>query len=203
VESIIMNEFFNRQTEKDKRRQLRDSMPTAEVIFWSRLKGRQMLQCKFRRQFSVGAFVLDFYSPEIRLGIELDGDSHFQEGAREYDQERQAFIESFRIKIVRFLNSEIYENIDGVLESIGQEILGTRQPSTTVGEQMKELDDHDCPPPNHSSSEQRMQPPLTPPSQGGEKRRFGLGMGMPVSRAEQKKVGSSQTSEQLDKSITR
>ena len=73
-----MNEFLNRESETDKRRQLRGSMPEAEVILWSRLKGRQLLGCKFRRQYSVGSFVIDFFSVEIKLGIELDGDSHFQ-----------------------------------------------------------------------------------------------------------------------------
>ena len=48
-----MNEFFKRESETDKRRQLRGSMPEAEVILWSRLKGRQLLGCKFRRQYSV------------------------------------------------------------------------------------------------------------------------------------------------------
>jgi very-short-patch-repair endonuclease len=101
-------------------------MPDAEVILWSRLKGRQLLGCKFRRQYSVGSFVIDFYSAEVRLGIELDGDSHFQMGAAEYDQKRQQFIEFFGIRIVRYLNTEIYENLDGVLEAIGAEILRLR-----------------------------------------------------------------------------
>ena len=75
-----MTDFYNREIEKDKRQELRNSMPKAEVLLWIRLKGRQLLGCKFRRQYSIGAFVMDFYSPEIKLGIELDGDSHFQEG---------------------------------------------------------------------------------------------------------------------------
>ena len=62
-----MNEFFKRESETDKRRQLRGSMPEAEVILWSRLKGRQLLGCKFRRQYSVGSFVIDFFSVEIKL----------------------------------------------------------------------------------------------------------------------------------------
>jgi very-short-patch-repair endonuclease len=101
-------------------------MPQAEVLLWARLKGRQLLGCKFRRQYSVGAFVLDFYSPEIKLGIELDGDSHFREGKREYDTERDAFIGSFGIKIVRFLNADVYENLDGVLEAIERTIVDRR-----------------------------------------------------------------------------
>jgi very-short-patch-repair endonuclease len=122
-----MNEFFNRENEKQKRRELRGSMPDAEVILWSRLKGRQLLGCKFRRQYSVGAFVIDFFSVEVKLAIELDGDSHFQPSAPEYDQKRQQFIASFGIRIMRILNTEIYENLDGVLEMIGREILERRE----------------------------------------------------------------------------
>jgi very-short-patch-repair endonuclease len=121
-----MNEFFNRESEKERRRRLRKSMPDAEAILWSRLKGRQLLGCKFRRQYSVGSFVIDFFSAKIKLAIELDGDSHFQRGAQEYDQKRQQFIESFGIKIVRILNTEVYQNLDGVLEMIGREILTRR-----------------------------------------------------------------------------
>jgi very-short-patch-repair endonuclease len=102
-------------------------MPDAEVMLRSRLKGRQLLGCKFRRQYSVGSFVLDFFSVEIKLGIELDGDSHFQSGVREYDQKRQQFIESFGIKVIRILNTDIYQNLDGVLEMIGREVVMRRE----------------------------------------------------------------------------
>ena len=77
------------------------------MILWARLKGRQLAGCKFRRQYSVGSFVIDFYSPEVKLGIELDGDSHFQEGARAYDERRTEFINSFGIRIMRFLNADV------------------------------------------------------------------------------------------------
>jgi very-short-patch-repair endonuclease len=127
-----MNEFFNRECDTDNRRQLRGSMPQAEVILWSRLQGRRLLDCKFRRQYGVGSFVIDFYSVEIKLGIELDGDSHFQPGAPEYDRKRQQFIESFGIRIVRILNTEVYENLDGVLEMIGREVLKRREHGKTV-----------------------------------------------------------------------
>jgi very-short-patch-repair endonuclease len=121
-----MSEIFNRESETDKRRLLRRSMPQAEVILWSRLKGRQLLGCKFRRQYSVGSFVIDFFSVELKLGIELDGDSHSQPGAPEYDRKRQQFIESFGIRLVRIVNTEIYENLDGVLEMIGREVVERR-----------------------------------------------------------------------------
>jgi very-short-patch-repair endonuclease len=83
----------------------------------------------FRRQHSVGPFVMDFYSPEIRLAIELDGDSHYREGAREYDEQRTNFIERFGIRIVRSLNTDLYENLDGILEMIGNEVLKRRNPA--------------------------------------------------------------------------
>ena len=107
-------------------------MPRAEVILWSKLKGRQLLGCKFRRQYGVGAFVMDFYSTEIELAIEVDGDSHFQEGRPEYDRRRQAFIESFGIRIIRFWNGDIHENLDGVLEAIVREIVERRAGRPTL-----------------------------------------------------------------------
>ena len=122
-----MNEFFNRKKETAKRQELRNAMPDAEVILWSRLKGRQLLGCKFRRQYSVRSFVIDFFSVEVKLGIELDGESHFQPGAREYDRNRQQFIERFGIRMVRVLNTDIYDNLDGVLEMIGREVVQRRE----------------------------------------------------------------------------
>jgi very-short-patch-repair endonuclease len=127
-----MNEFYNRESETQKRRELRKSMPEAEVILWSKLKGRQLQGCKFRRQYSVGSYVIDFFSAEIKLGVELDGDSHFEIGAQEYDQKRRRFIETFGISIVRFLNTEIYENLYGVLEMIGREVLQRRGDTQTL-----------------------------------------------------------------------
>ena len=102
-------------------------MPAAEVMLWSCLKSRRMLGCKFRRQYSVGTFMIDFCSVEIKLGIELDGGSHFHDRAQKYDQKRQKLIESFGIKIIRFLNDDVDEGLNGVLESIGREIVERRR----------------------------------------------------------------------------
>ena len=76
--------------------------------------------------------MIDFFSVEIKLGIELDGDSHFQPGCAEYDRKRQQFIESFGIRIVQILNTEVYENLDGVLERIGREVLERREHGKTL-----------------------------------------------------------------------
>jgi|SRR6476469_3932664 len=117
-----MTQLYNRTSEKAKRQQLRRNRTKAEFIIWQKLKGKQLEGYKFRSQYSVGSFVIDFYCTELKLAIEIDGDSHFEEGAQEYDRERQAFIESVGIRFLRFTNDEVYGNLEGVLERITQEI---------------------------------------------------------------------------------
>lgn len=113
-----MTKIYNRAEQKQKRQHLRRNATKAEAILWSRLRGKQMLEHKFRRQFGVGVYVIDFYCPELKLAIEVDGDSHFTEPRREYDQERQRFVEAFDIHFLRFTNEQIYNHIDNVLETI-------------------------------------------------------------------------------------
>ncbi len=112
-----MTRYFNREGEKEKRRVLRTTMPPAEVILWQRIRGQQ-LGYKFRRQYSVGPYVIDFCCVQEKLAIELDGESHYAEGASERDKKRQEFIENFGIRFLRFTNVEIYDNIEGVLQVI-------------------------------------------------------------------------------------
>jgi very-short-patch-repair endonuclease len=93
-------------------------MPLAEVILWNSLKRRQLESYKFRRQYSVENFVIDFYCPELKLAIEVDGDSHYIDIAEFSDQKRQSHIEFFGIQFLRFTNREVYENLEGVLSKI-------------------------------------------------------------------------------------
>jgi very-short-patch-repair endonuclease len=123
-----MTKLYNKTSEKLKRQQLRREMTKAEKLLWEKLKSQQLENCKFRRQYSVDKFVIDFYSPEIKLAIEVDGDSHFQDGAVEYDAERQIFIESVGIKFLRFTNDEVYHNLEGVIEVIAGKIQSLRRP---------------------------------------------------------------------------
>ncbi|MCL5062816.1 MAG: endonuclease domain-containing protein [Nitrospiraceae bacterium] len=117
-----MTKVFNTTDEKIKRRMLRSNMPQVEVILWSKLKNNGLKGYKFRRQYSVEKFVIDFYCPKLKLAIEVDGDSHFVEGSKIRDKERQAIVESFGITFLRFTNREIYENINGVLNKIVEHI---------------------------------------------------------------------------------
>ena len=93
-------------------------MPEAEVILWSKLKGKQIGGFKFRRQYSVGSYIIDFYCPSKKLAIELDGEGHFVGNKLASDQERQQWIEQFDIRFLRFTNDEIRANLDGVLDRI-------------------------------------------------------------------------------------
>ncbi len=90
----------------------------AEVLLWSRLRGRQLADLKFRRQYSVDRYVIDFYCPAAKLAVEVDGDTHYGDGAEIRDEKRQGFIESFGISFVRCTNEDVYQRISGVLEEI-------------------------------------------------------------------------------------
>jgi very-short-patch-repair endonuclease len=109
---------FNRKKNQEKLRYLRKNMPKSEVLLWTKLKNRQMHGERFLRQYGVDQYVLDFYCPRLKLAIEIDGDSHFITGAEYYDKDRQEHIESYGIQFLRFTNSDVYENLDGVCDSI-------------------------------------------------------------------------------------
>lgn len=78
-----------------------------------KLEGR-----KFRRQHSIENYIADFYCPEERLVIELDGQGHFNETAHEYDRIRTQVLNNLRIKVIRFENKMVFENLNSVLEEI-------------------------------------------------------------------------------------
>ncbi len=77
---------------------------------------------KFRRQFGVRRYILDFYCPELRLAIEVDGPSHESDEARRYDEKRQAEIERLGIRFLRFTNDEVLGNVQTVVGAIEAEV---------------------------------------------------------------------------------
>jgi very-short-patch-repair endonuclease len=98
-----------------KARYLRHEETKAEKMLWKELRNKK-LGVKFRRQHPLDKFILDFYAPEIKLGIELDGSSH--KDNKEYDKLRTEYFESLGIKIIRFWNLEIENNLEEVLIKI-------------------------------------------------------------------------------------
>lgn len=117
-----MTEIFNKKSETKKRKELRHQMNKAEVVLWTQLKGKKMQGHKFRRQYGVGPYVLDFYCPKLQLAIEIDSDSHFQNGAEAYYKDRQALIEKLGVRFLRFTNSDVYQSLDGVLEKVAEAV---------------------------------------------------------------------------------
>lgn len=110
---------YNPLESKDFRRELRKSMTSAEVVLWQILKGRQIHGLKFRRQFGIGPYILDFYCPSLRLGIELDGQPHFSEEALAYDARRTSYLNRFHnITILRFENRKVFDCPDLILDEI-------------------------------------------------------------------------------------
>jgi len=99
------------------RKKLRNKLTPQEVILWSRLKNSQ-LGYKFRRQYSVGNYILDFYCPKARLGIEIDGSQHFETKAIEYDTIRSQSLSKAGIQILRFTNTEVNTSIEQVMNFV-------------------------------------------------------------------------------------
>lgn len=97
---------------KDLRREATD----AERKLWNSLRGQQMAGLKFRRQQPIGKYIVDFFCASKRLVIEVDGFSH--EDRAESDLQRQLFLEAQGLKVMRFLNEDIENNLIEVLETI-------------------------------------------------------------------------------------
>lgn len=106
---------------KDRRIDLRSSQTPQEILLWSRLR-REQLGFKFRRQHSIGGYVVDFYCPSKKLVIEIDGSQHFEKDAQEYDDIRSNYFGGLDIKVLRFTNVEINTNISSVVENIINEL---------------------------------------------------------------------------------
>ena len=122
-----MTLHFNRSDERQKRRTLRNDPSEAERKLWWHLRGKQ-IGAKFRRQYSVDSYVIDFYAPSCKLAVEIDGDSHFTPQGLRHDRERTAHLARFGIQVIRFTNLEVFENIEAVLEAIAQAVRRTNLP---------------------------------------------------------------------------
>ena len=108
----------NKPELKIQRRNLRNSSTPAEVALWILLKGKQLEGRKFRRQHSIGNYVVDFYCPSEKLVVELDGEPHFRDDGVKHDKIREAFINRFGIRIVRFENFKVFDHPETVLADI-------------------------------------------------------------------------------------
>ncbi len=99
-------------------KRLRRRMTDAETILWSRLRRGQLNGWKFRRQHPVGPYVADFACVEGRLIVEVDGATHSSEREIAHDAKRSAFLTSHDFSIYRVWNTDVFENLNGVLDGI-------------------------------------------------------------------------------------
>ena len=100
------------------RKELRKDLTPAEAFLWNYLKTRKFENRKFRRQHSIGNFIVDFYCAEEKLIIELDGEAHMNINAEEYDAKRTIYLEKQGFKVIRFENKMVFDFLPSVLNEI-------------------------------------------------------------------------------------
>lgn len=113
-----MRQIFNSPILKKKRKELRVNQTDAEGLFWAHLRNKQLNDLKFYRQYSVGKYIVDFYCPAKRLVVEVDGGQHNEDKVKAYDDKRSTYLKERGIKIIRFWNNDVFENLDAVVDEI-------------------------------------------------------------------------------------
>lgn len=117
----------NTSEQKELRRALRSNSTSAEATLWGLINKNQLLDTRWRRQFSIGNYILDFYCPELKIAIELDGAHHFTTGGNEKDFVRDKFLtEQEGILILRFENKSVWNNTPELLQTVIDAIIARR-----------------------------------------------------------------------------
>jgi len=103
---------------KQPSRQLRDNMTDAERYLWTKIRMKQIKGYQFYRQKPIGDYIVDFFCPRAKLVIEVDGSQHSFNETTDYDKIRGEYLMSLGLRVMRFTNTEVMKNIEGVIESI-------------------------------------------------------------------------------------
>ena len=98
-------------------KELRKNMTFGEIALWREIKGKK-LGVQFSRQIPIDNYIIDFYCKNLFLAIEVDGSIHFKEGHEEKDQRRQKRLESLGVKVIRFSDTDVKNNLNWVLDEI-------------------------------------------------------------------------------------
>ena len=124
----------------DIKRRLRSNMTGPEARLWSRLRARQLQGLKFRRQHGIGPYIVDFYCPEQSLVIEVDGDSHADADQVVKDKQREQYLQSLGLRVIRYINDDIVKNLGGILEDLAERISSrSTSPRPSLPRRGKEL----------------------------------------------------------------
>jgi very-short-patch-repair endonuclease len=114
--------LYNPKTLKDRRRELRKNQTPAEQKLWTLISKDKISGLRFLRQYGVGPYILDFYCAKIRLAIEIDGEIHNKEERKIYDKDREEYLKTLSIEIVRFWNNDVLNNTNKVLIELHNKI---------------------------------------------------------------------------------
>jgi very-short-patch-repair endonuclease len=102
---------------------LREQQTEAEVALWQLLRNRKLIGSKFRRQTPIGRYVADFYCHERKLIVELDGGIHSDPGQQVHDQNRDAFLLSLGLRVLRIPNEELLHTPEKVLDKVRKALI--------------------------------------------------------------------------------
>ena len=107
---------------KNYSRELRKNMTDAEKLVWTMIRNKELKGYQFYRQKIIGNFIVDFYCPKANLVIEIDGGQHYSDEAKQKDAARDDFLKSSGLRVFRFSDREVFENLNGVIERIWENI---------------------------------------------------------------------------------
>ncbi len=118
----MTSRIYNRKIQMSRRRELRKRATPPEKILWNLLRKQNIYNIKFYRQYGIGAYIADFYAPSLRLCIEIDGKQHHTKMGKEYDAERDNYMGSLNVKVIRFKNELVIEDTENVVNEIKRAI---------------------------------------------------------------------------------
>jgi len=116
---------------KSRARGLRKKMTMAEVKFCTKVKGKQISCLQFYRQRPLGKYIVDFYCPAGKIAVEIDGGQHYFDENIRHDLDRQKDLRSLGLRIIRFTNTEVLNNIEGVVAKLKEEF-GIENPPSPI-----------------------------------------------------------------------
>jgi len=114
--------LYNDPSTKLDQRRLKKNATDAERKLWNMLRSRRMAGLKFFRQYGAGPYILDFYCPERKLAIEVDGGQHAGIYGQQHDAHRDKYLKELNIRVIRFWNNDGLQNIEGVGQRIKEEV---------------------------------------------------------------------------------
>ena len=113
--------YYNKNL-KGYSRQLRKDMTNAERLLWSRVRRKQLQGHQFYRQKIIGNYIVDFYCPKAKLVIEIDGSQHYEDEHIKKDNVRDDYLREQRLTVLRLSDRDVFDNLDGVIERINDNL---------------------------------------------------------------------------------